>query len=264
MINVVGAGQDPEKLSSATTYDFVPQQPVKPAPPTPTPPQVPAPPPTPTPPSAPITPVLPSAPLTEKVAGFQQLFKFRPSKKVLIAAISFGVLTLGIGLAIYLNQQPQDVRQQASETTDSETEFLAAAPSLTPIPTLTPRPSTTPTPIPTLTPKPSATPTPATQSVSTTENCDESCFEDENCQNPALTCIENNCRLASNPTDTACYLISGGSIINLDNAALDRVYTPFATPSGETPASGPMDWLRYGLVGMGLLTLGGLALLAFW
>lgn len=97
--------------------------------------------------------------------------------------------------------------------------------------------------------------------VKTTSSCNESCTTSENCRNPSHICSEGVCRLESNPEDTNCRLPSGGTQIALDPTQASRVYTPEAEPEGETPVSGPADWLLYLQIGAGFLGLGTLALL---
>lgn len=286
MINVVGAGEDPENLTPATFYNFTPKQkpapePVKPiAQPAQSIPQA-----TPVaalsatqapaveviPEAVPELPMEPEPIVQTPVAKPPQ----KPKKLLVAGVIGFLVLSVGISAAVYLGQTNQDVRQQASTFQDD----TLTTPTDVPVeiePTALPEPTTEPTqtilddgetlalgatlsPTPLLTTTPTAAPTPIF--IDTAQFCGESCNTDENCENPAHVCTSGTCRLSSNPVSVSCKTPSGSSQIQWDDTQEKRVYSPYAALSGETPQSGPTDWLNYGWAGIGALGIGATLLL---
>lgn len=276
MINVVGAGSDPEDLTPPTFYSFTPKQKQAPAPVKPV-AQVPT--------TAPIAtpvatePVAPSAPPVQPelppditpLTAAQPIPTTSPSqpprktKKLLVAGI-IGLLVLigGISAAMFLGQTNQDVRQQASTIQDETTRIPTTAPE----PTAEPEPTQpvlddveTLALAPTLSPTPTLELTPTPTFIDTTEYCGQSCAADENCQNPTHVCTTGSCRLSSNPMSTSCKTPSGNTQIEWDSTQNSRQYTPYAELSGETPQSGPENWLKYGWLGIGVLGIGATLLL---
>ncbi len=280
MINVVGAGEDPENLKPATLYNFSSTakkapEPVKPvskpeaavvaatpaaAPATTLPPTI-------KPPAAPIPEPLPTQTPPTIQPPIPPKSKKTSSNLIIAGLIGLIILVGGGAAALYLGQTSQDVRQQASTFTAPENRTpTSPAPEPTVPPTvpldqtdevdqLALGPTLTPTPIPTQTPSPTETPT------DTLQFCNQSCVTDENCENLSHTCISGACRLTSNPTNNRCQTPSGGSQVVLTATQNQRIYSAYAVPAGETPQSGPADWLHYFWIGVGALGLGGVFLL---
>jgi hypothetical protein len=283
MINVVGAGEDPENLTPATFYSFTPKQkpapePVKPAAQLP---QAVAPQATPVvvlPTVQPTTQVVTSEIAPEPQLEPEPIVQTpsvkppqKPKKLLVAGIIGFLVLSIGISTAVYLGQTNQDVRQQASTFQDDTLTTPTDVPAEIE-PTALPEPTAEPTAEPTqavlddgetlalgATLSPTAAPTPIL--IDTTQFCGESCNTDDNCQNPAHSCMSGKCKLSSNPVSVSCKTPSGSSQIQWDETQPSRVYSPYAALSGETPQSGPTDWLNYGWAGIGALGIGAALLL---
>lgn len=152
--------------------------------------------------------------------------------------------TIG-GLADMANP---DLRQALLQNSVLAGDKLSLASTLTPSPTFT-----SPTIAPTLTPQSNLT--------DTKPNCNDSCLKDENCLNKSHNCYQGICRLSSNLTNSNCMLASGGSQLQLTDAAKARTYSLLGLPTGEAPISGPKEWLLYALGGFSLVFIGGLTLL---
>jgi len=289
MINVVGAGEDPENLTPPTFYSFTPKQKQAPAPVKPI-AQVPQAAPVAIPVAEPATtPIVTEPPMAvplepdpvdappviaESTAHPQPTHKTK--NLLIIGVIGLLILIGGISAAVFLGQTNQDVRQQASTIEDEmpiapttaleptielepTTEPEPTQPILDEVETLALAPTLSPTPTSTTTPVPVVTPSPTL--INTTDFCGQSCVTDENCQNPAHTCSSGSCKLGSNPISASCKTPSGSTQIQWDDTQPSREYSPYAELSGETPQSGPEDWLRYGWLGIGVLGIGATLLL---
>lgn len=279
MINVVGAGSDPEDLTPPTFYSFTPKQKQAPAPVKPVAQEAPHAAPVATPVAVevaasriqpeslqPITPPTTAEPsLVEPTSSVPPTKSPHKTKKILLFGV-IGLLVLigGISAAVFLGQTNQDVRQQASTIEDE----VSIAPTTELEPTTEPEPTQ---PVlddvevlalaPTLSPTPTRAPSPTPTFIDTTEYCGQSCATDENCQNPSHACASGSCKLSSNPISSSCKTPSGSTQIEWDSSQPSREYSPYAELSGETPQSGPEDWLKYGWLGVGVLGIGATILL---
>jgi hypothetical protein len=259
MINVVGAGQDTDATPPVAYTVFTPPagekapEPIAPEP-------------------------IPEAPISEPTPSpeVEQPNNKSPHAKKRLTLILSGILLvlvlIGIGVALYLTQINQDLRQQASGALPEVTKPPITRPTDEPKPTTAPiERASVPEPTATIAPlevafipptdAPTQAPTAEPTTVQTTASCNESCLIDTNCINPAHVCHEGKCRLSSNLEDTTCSLPSGGDQVAAEDTATNRVYSSVATPSGTSPVSGPINWGTYLKVGLGALGLGTILLL---
>ncbi len=131
--------------------------------------------------------------------------------------------------------------------------------------TPTPPPGSTSTPTPTAGPSPTPTPTqvPAV-------GCNEACVTNSDCSNPDLICVtvdgSNKCRLAAYPNQDNCRApapTATPTIVSGGQTQVGDAYTAGAQPTlpSGLPSTGPAEWGKSLMMGIGLLSAGALMFL---